>query len=152
GARVRLSKEQQSDPALRNYDGADVVQGRIIRREEAGAVGGLNRFNRIDEGAYKAYLKTLSPWNRFGAWMVAFWLGLLFLLILGSGYAYFWTASTIIYLLLRKSVDSAEMDEVSLEEDDYEASFPPPAGAAPSGAPPQTAVKPATSLPIVEPL
>src|SRR4051812_5803149 len=119
GARVRLTDEQRKDPKLKDYDGADVVQGRIARRDDPGVVGGLSRYNRIDEGAYGAYRRTLSWWNKIGAWLVAFWLGLLFLLILGFGYAYFWTASTIIYLLLRKSVDSAEMDEVYLEEDDY---------------------------------
>ena len=59
------------------------------------------------------------------AWapLVAFWLGLVFLLILGFSYSYFWSASTIIYMLLRRNVDAAEMDEVYLEEDEGEGAF-----------------------------
>ncbi|HBI43476.1 MAG TPA: hypothetical protein DDY78_11565 [Planctomycetales bacterium] len=60
----------------------------------------------------------LQWWNLIGAGMVAFWLGLVFLLILGFSYSYFWSASTIVYMLLRRNVDAAEMDEVYLDEDD----------------------------------
>jgi hypothetical protein len=88
-------------------------------------------------------------YNRIGAWMVAFWLGVLFLLILGFGYSYFWTASTIIYLLMRRQVDDAELDEVYFEEEDQEDYAPPPSltkPAAPSPSPP-----PAPGMTMVEP-
>src|SRR5262249_49138488 len=89
----------------------------------------------------------LTWWNKFGAVLVAIWLGIVFLLLLGFGYSYFWSASTIIYLLMRRHVDAAELDEVYLEEDEqegpYGGHFPPPAP------PPPTAVKP--SMTIVEP-
>lgn len=62
-------------------------------------------------------------WNKIGAGMVAIWLYLLFLMIVGFGYSYFWTASTIIYLLMRRKVDDTEMDEVYVEEDEGEESY-----------------------------
>jgi len=125
-----------------NIDGQEVVQN-----------------GHVDETAYKKYIgqeevkpeeKRKQLWlpNKIGAAMVAFWLGLVFLLLLGFGYSFFWTEATIIYMLMRRSVDSAEMDEVYLEEDDQEGAFgtvpPPPAPAA--------AAKPAgPSLTMVEP-
>ena len=85
----------------------------------------------------------VSTMNAAGARMVAFWLGLFFLLILGFGYSYFWSTSAIIYLLMRKKVDDQEMDEVYLDEeaDTYAGPLstpqPPPGPAAPArtGAP-----------------
>ncbi|HEY7427032.1 MAG TPA: hypothetical protein VH682_22545, partial [Gemmataceae bacterium] len=92
--------------------------------------------------------EVLSTWNKIGAFLTAFWLFLVFLLLLGFGYSYFWSASTIIYLLMRRHVDAAELDEVYLEEDEqegpYGGHFTPPAPPAPS------AVKPA-SMTMVEP-
>jgi hypothetical protein len=93
----------------------------------------------------------LHYWNKVGAFLVAVWLGLLFLLMLGFGYSYFWSASTIIYLLMRRHVDAAELDEVYLEEDEqegpYSGHFVPPT--------PQptttTAVKPPSPMSMVEP-
>ena len=49
--------------------------------------------------------------------MTSFWVHLVFLMVIGFGYSYFWTASTQIYLLMRKRVDETEMDEVYLEEE-----------------------------------
>jgi hypothetical protein len=90
----------------------------------------------------------LSWWNKVGAGLVAIWLGLVFLLMLGFGYSYFWSASTIIYLLMRRHVDAAELDEVYLEEDDqegpYGGHFTPPA------APASSAVKPPSPVTMVE--
>ncbi len=91
----------------------------------------------------------LHVWNKIGAFLVAIWLGLVFLLLLGFGYSYFWSASTIIYLLMRRHVDAAEMDEVYLEEDDnegpYGGHFTPPV------APAASESKSASSLTMVEP-
>jgi hypothetical protein len=39
---------------------------------------------------------------------------------LGFGYSYFWSASTIIYLLMRSKVDDTDFDEVYLEEEETE--------------------------------
>jgi hypothetical protein len=90
----------------------------------------------------------LAWYNLVGAGLVAFWLGLVFLLILGFSYSYFWSASTIVYMLLRRSVDAAEMDEVYLDEDEGDGAFGGPL-TPPAVAP--TAVKPgAQSLTLVE--
>ena len=72
--------------------------------------------------------------------MVALWLGLVFLMVVGFGYSYFWSASTIIYLLMRRKVDDTDIDEVYLEEDEseeaYKASTPMPGTSpAPAGTP-----------------
>jgi hypothetical protein len=113
----------------------------------------------INEDAYTDYLRypraegsryegddALNWWNKVGAFLVAIWLGIVFLLMLGFGYSYFWSASTIIYLLMRRHVDAAELDEVYLEDDEqegpYGGHFTPPA-------PPATAVKP-PSMTMVE--
>jgi hypothetical protein len=63
------------------------------------------------------------PWNYIGAVLVAFWLYLLFVLMIGFGYSYFWSASTIIYLLMRRKVDDTDFDEVYLEDEDLDESY-----------------------------
>ncbi len=109
----------------------------------------------INDNAYADYLGNPRPdgktyegtdnnplrwWNKWGAVLVAIWLGIVFLLLLGFGYSYFWGASTIIYLLMRRHVDAAELDEVYLEEDEqegpYGGHFTPPVPAAPSAVKP----------------
>ncbi len=104
---------------------------------------------KVDPKAYERYLGKTEPglkpsddsltwYNKFGAVLVAIWIYFFFLLILGFGYSFFWSASTIVYLLMRKRVDDAEMDEVYLEEDDaesYQGPLTAPA-APPSPAPP----------------
>jgi hypothetical protein len=103
---------------------------------------------KINEVPYKKYLgldglKTTNPydqltgWNKFAAGMVAFWLYLVFLVIIGFGYALFWSLMTVIYFLLRRNVDAAELDEVYLEEDEHDLAYsgpltPPPAPPAPA--------------------
>lgn len=71
----------------------------------------------------------LEWWNKLGAGAVTFWIFLFFLIVLGFGYSYFWSAATMIYFLLRQKVDTTEMDEVYLEEEDlqtYPSTVPPP--------------------------
>jgi hypothetical protein len=74
-------------------------------------------------------------WNYIGASLVALWLGLVFLMIIGFGYSYFWSASTIIYLLMRRKVDDTEFDEVHLEEEEPEEAYTPPPASPPSSTP-----------------
>jgi hypothetical protein len=88
-------------------------------------------------------------WNKLGAWMVAIWLYLLFLMIVGFGYSYFWTASTIIYLLMRRKVDDTEMDEVYVEEDEPEEAYSMPI-TAPASSPATSGSPGPTSLTMVE--
>jgi hypothetical protein len=61
--------------------------------------------------------KSINWHNNIGAFFVSIWLYLLFLLVVGFGYSYFWTAGTIIYLLMRRKVDDTEMDEIYLDEE-----------------------------------
>jgi hypothetical protein len=86
-------------------------------------------------------------WNTVGAGLMAVWLGLIFLLVIGFGYSFFWTAITIIYMLMRKAADGAELDEVYLEEDETEGVFGGPAP--PATTPPPS--KPTQPLTMVEP-
>src|SRR5207253_465888 len=89
-------------------------------------------------------------WNDIyvGKVCVAIWLGLIFLMIVGFGYSYFWSASTIIYLMMRRKVDDTELDEVYLEEDESEELYTPPT-APPAGAP-QPAPSASSGLQMVE--
>jgi hypothetical protein len=107
---------------------------------------------KINQEAYKEYFEAEKhPWHWWdycGAGVVSgFWMNLIFLLVIGFGYSYFWSSSTIIYLLMRRKVDDAEMDEIYLEEDDQEMSYTPPTP--PAGTPPAPA--PGPSLTMVEP-
>lgn len=105
----------------------------------------------IDEGRL---FENFHWWNYVGAGLVSIWLGLAFLMILGFGYSYFWCASTIIYLLMRRHVDDTEIDEIYIEEDELEDTYSAPASvgmgaAAPSagGTTPLTMV----DAPVVKP-
>jgi hypothetical protein len=111
---------------------------------------------KVDDDAlkdYKADYKkgTTDPnwhwWNTVGAGLMAIWLGLIFLLVIGFGYSFFWTSMTIIYMLMRKAADGAELDEVYLEEDDTDGVFggSMPAPAAPS-APASKSTQPLTMV------
>ncbi len=94
-------------------------------------------------------------WNQIGAYGVGAWLGLFFLLIIGFGYSYFWTAAGIIYMLIRQKVDDTDLDEVYLEEDVDQPLLPEsPSAAVPSGdTATQTGASPQTdaSPPIASP-
>jgi hypothetical protein len=85
------------------------------------------------------YKKNLSWSNHAGAYMVSAWIYIVFLLVLGFAYSFFWTASTIIYLLMRQKVDDTEIDEVHLEEAEEEPFTPPTPAASTTG------VKPAST-------
>jgi len=65
----------------------------------------------------EAYMEQMTWWNQAGAGMVTFWMVLVFLLMIGFIYSYFWTSSTMIYLLMRKKVDEVELDEVFSQQD-----------------------------------
>lgn len=96
------------------------------------------------------YKDALSNMNKVGAVLVACWLYPLFLLLVGFGYSFFFSASTIIYFLMRHSVDDTEVEEVYLEDEELEDPFknaPPPAPVVP----PATGPKPGTlSLNLVD--
>jgi hypothetical protein len=112
----------------------------------------VNEDGTLNQRAYDVYMSNgkvkeyeaenrMSWWNKAGAFLVAVWVYLVFLLLLGFGYSFFWSASTIIYLLMRRNVDAAELDEVYLEEDEQEGPF----GSALTPGQPAPAPKPAGS-------
>jgi hypothetical protein len=126
-------------------EGATVEGRKVVENGEVQEAVYNDYFGNPDESRDR-----LHGWNKVGAFLVACWLGLVFLLMLGFGYSYFWSASTIIYLLMRRHVDAAELDEVYLEEDENEGPYggqftPPVAPSAPASKPA------ASSLSMVEP-
>jgi hypothetical protein len=98
------------------------------------------------------YLESFSWYNYVGAFLVGgIWLHLVFLLVLGFGYSYFWSVSTIIYLLMRRKVDDTELDEVYLEEDESEDAYRSPLPvSAPAPIPAGTPASSGTNLQMVE--
>jgi hypothetical protein len=74
-------------------------------------------------------------YNKIAAGMVSFWITLAFLMVLGFGYSFFWTSSTMIYLLMRKKVEDTDLDEVYLEETDLNEPYFPPTTPAPTPSP-----------------
>lgn len=60
----------------------------------------------------------LGSFGRLGAmnsWLDGCFLGIVPMLITAFGFSFFWTASTAIYLVLRKDVDRAEFDLIDME-------------------------------------
>lgn len=100
------------------------------------------------------YVDDYRAWNWIGASLVTFWLIVVFMLVIGFSYSYFWTAATMIYLLMRRKVDETDLDEVYVEEEQPEIPYVPPTtgagvGAVPSVPPAPPAAPGATSLPMV---
>lgn len=91
--------------------------------------------DRLDDDVLAKYTASFSWYNHVGTFLVSAWLYLVFLLIIGFGYSYFWTASTIIYLLMRRKVDDAELDEIYLEEEDQDLPYAPTPSPTPAPAP-----------------
>ena len=94
------------------------------------------------------YVQEIGVFNKIGAVLVTILIWLFFLLVVGFGYSYFWTAATIVYFLMRRHVDDTDMDEVHLEEDEALDPFARPPGAAPAG---PAARSDKVSLSVVEP-
>jgi hypothetical protein len=68
---------------------------------------------RIEELFAASNLSTAGQW---GVNVIRFWLGFVKLMALAFTFSYFWSASTVIYLLLRYHVDGTEFDEVFVDE------------------------------------
>ncbi len=58
---------------------------------------------------------TLGTMGHWGGSLIHFWTGCVRLIVLGFAYSYFWTASTAIYLLLRRDDDGTEIDDIHVE-------------------------------------
>ncbi|HQU43290.1 MAG: hypothetical protein B7Z73_14395, partial [Planctomycetia bacterium 21-64-5] len=67
----------------------------------------------------------LGTIGRWGAKLLRFWGGCVRLLALGFVYSYFWTASTAIYLLLRRDDDGTDLDDVYIEPGEQAYGLPP---------------------------
>ena len=76
----------------------------------------------------------LTWYSQIGAFFVSLWVTIIFLLMIGFAYSYYFSAFTMVYLLMRRKVDDTEIDEVYLEEDEPEEPLlPPPPAPAPTG-------------------
>jgi hypothetical protein len=95
--------------------------------------------------AAKKYLGSYWAYHTFSTWLVSFWLFAVLLFMLGFSYSYFWSASTVLYQLMRYRVDDIELDEVHLESSEPET---PLAAPAPVPVAPPTG---GTALPMVPP-
>ncbi|MBA4189346.1 MAG: hypothetical protein C0467_15220 [Planctomycetaceae bacterium] len=102
-------------------------------------------YRPADPVAYAQARSEFYSYNSWGAGIVCFWLTLMFLMMLGFSYSFFWTAATVIYFLMRKKVDEAELDEVFLDDEEPEVPPAPPKIAEGTGAQPS----PMTSLPVI---
>lgn len=95
--------------------GSPVEQNVVTVRDE-----GSKRLYAVYQDSNPAvateYRKNLWLVEKIGAGMTTFWLVLVFMLVIGFSYSYFWSASTMIYLLMRKKVDDTELDEIYIEE------------------------------------
>lgn len=70
-------------------------------------------------GATNERMKSLlNPGYSYATVIIVGFNGLVRLIAAGFAISYLWSATTAIYLLLRRDVDAAEMDEVQLEQDE----------------------------------
>lgn len=67
----------------------------------------------------------LSATGRFGARLIAVWIGLVELLVVAFNISFFWSSAAAIYMLLRKQVDATEPDEVYIEDEEERYGLPP---------------------------
>jgi hypothetical protein len=129
------------------YRDADVISAQMIY-----APTSYEWQQLLLDGKDVSKLDQAYPYVRVGAGIVSFWLHLVFFMMLGFGYSYFWSSNTVVYFLLRKSLDNTEMDEVYIEEEMPER-FPKPAATPPPAAAPSTPAGPSTvssTLPIAD--
>ena len=102
----------------------------------------------VGEHRVDYFLAEMNTGQQIGAVIVGFWLTLIFLMMVGFAYSYFWTFTTIIYFLLRQQIDHQDFDEVYYEED--EEAYPVTAASAPA-APAATEPVRAATLPLAPP-
>lgn len=73
-------------------------------------------------------------YNAISTFCVTIWVTIIFLLMIGFAYSYYFSAFTMVYLLMRRKVDDTELDEVYLEEDEPEEPLLPPSPPVSAGA------------------
>jgi hypothetical protein len=130
-----------------------LLQGATVDGQPLVENGAINRpaYNKLTGNDPNYQGRDRMWWyNQVGAVLVSIvWVGGIFMLVLGFGYSYFWSASSIIYLLMRRKVDDTELDEVYLEEED-DAAYAGPLAPKPAPAEAPAPAGPRPSLPIVE--
>ena len=104
------------------YYGPTASRPRHRRPSDRAVLG----YRPVDPAAYQQARGEFWAYNNWGAGIVCFWLTLVFLMMLGFSYSFFWSAATMIYLLMRQEVDEAELDEVYLEDEEPEPPLAPP--------------------------
>ena len=85
-----------SEPAADDAADADAAADDVPERSESG----------------------MGVFDHLTALVVGFWTHLVFMVMVGFAYSYFWSIATIIYFLLRQQVDETELDEVFYDESD----------------------------------
>jgi hypothetical protein len=117
-----------------------------VTTDPAKGIRQVMKYKPVDPPAYARNKNEFYWYNTWGAGIVCFWLTLAFLMMLGFSYSFFWSAATMIYLLMRKKVDEAELDEV-FEDDEPEMPLAPPKLA--TGTVPAPTPSNPTSLPVL---
>jgi hypothetical protein len=69
--------------------------------------------------------ETMGPVADTGAVVIGFWTNFLHAIAYGFVFSYFWSATTAIYLLLRRQVDGTELDEAFVPEEQRPHGLPP---------------------------
>lgn len=95
-----------------------------------------------------AYLRDhVTAGNYLSSSLIGLWTTLVLLFVIGFGYSYFFTAGTMIYLLMRHKIDDTDLDEVYAEDElPDEPLLPPTTLPGPGTAPPQTQMVDAPTL------
>lgn len=144
---------------LLTKDSPYAVQGQWVGYDSAGkrtndplqAVRRVYEYEPANPEAFAAGKADYWWYNSWAAGIVCFWLILAFLMMLGFSYSFFWSAATMIYLLMRKKVDEAELDEVFEDEEQVEVPLAPPKLATGAPAPGPTSLPVLAPPPVVSP-
>ncbi len=94
--------------------GSPIEQNVVTKIDDGGKP--VDVYSDANPSAGRDYRSNITLVERIGAGMTTFWMVLVFMLMIGFSYSYFWSASTMIYLLMRKKVDDTELDEIYVEE------------------------------------
>jgi len=128
-------REQKSRGGLVPYDekqlqpGNDTIIGETILKDgakELTVIRGGSKMYLVDKEAGKDYVIAkieLQSGENVGGFILGIWLKGLRYLVGAFAISFFFTGCTIIYYVLRKQIDGAELDEVYMESEDEEFNF-----------------------------
>ena len=108
--REQAVEEIKIEPVRAETAGKDVVVPEIV------SVRPRVLYEPVNPAVSKQYLDDMRVHNNIGGWLVTFWLVVALLFVIGFSYSYFWTAATVVYLLMRRKVDEVELEEVYAED------------------------------------